>query len=114
METKCTNSGIERINKMLIKLIEVSKRTATSGGQATYAMSEIFVNPESIVNIREDRNFNVLFQEGKLPWDELNEQTIFSTITMNSGGISNTLTVAGSPVQIQEKCFSVKKQLLKG
>jgi hypothetical protein len=66
------------------------------------------------VNIRDDAQFNALFQEGRLPWDDLSDHTIFSTITMNSGGISNTLTVAGSPSQIQEKCFSAEKQLLKG
>jgi len=99
---------------MLIKLIEVSQRTAMRGGKAAYEMSEIFVNPENIVNIREDGHFNALFQEGLLPWEDLNTHTIFSTITMNSGGISNTLTVTGSPAQIQEKCFAIKKQLLKG
>jgi len=99
---------------MLIKLIEVSQRTAMSAGKVDYKMNEIFVNPESIVNIREDRQFNTLFQEGQLPWKELNSYTVFSTITMNSGGISNTVTVAGSPSQIQEKCFAVRKQLLKG
>jgi len=99
---------------MLIKLIEVSQRTALSSGNADYTMNEIFVNPESIVNIREDVRFNALFQEGTLPWGDLNQHTVFSTITMNSGGISNTVTVAGSPSQIQEKCFSAQKQLLKG
>jgi len=99
---------------MLVKLIEVSKRTAVRGGDTDYKMNEIFVNPENIVNIREDLQFNSLFQEGQLPWDDLNNHTVFSTLTMNSGGISNTVTVAGSPSQIQEKCFSLKKQLLKG
>jgi len=99
---------------MLIKLIEVSPTAAVSGGTRGYKMNEVFVNPENIVNIREDVQMNTLFQEGQLPWEGLNKQTIFSTITMNSGGIASMLTVAGSPVQIQEKCFSVKKQLLKG
>jgi hypothetical protein len=99
---------------MLVKLIEVSKRAATYAGKTNYTMNEIYVNPENIVNIREDGHFNVLFQEGKLPWEELSKHTTFSTITMNSGGISNTLTVAGSPGQIQEKCFKAQKQLLQG
>ena len=99
---------------MLIKLIEVSQRPTLSGGTPDYKMNEIFVNPESIVNIREDHSFNVLFQEGKLPWKDLNSYTVFSTLTMNSGGISNTVTVAGSPSQIQEKCFAMTQQLLKG
>jgi len=99
---------------MLIKLIEVSKRTAVSGGGGDYKMNEIFVDPENIVNIREDVQYNTLFREGHLPWDELHTHTVFSTITMNSGGISNVVTVAGSPSHIQEKCFSAKKQLLKG
>ncbi len=98
---------------MLVKLIEVVKKTAVNG-KFDYKMNEVYVNPENIVNIREDGQFNSLFQEGQLPWEELNEQTVFSTITMNSGGISNIVTVAGSPAQIQEKCFSAQKQLLKG
>jgi len=98
---------------MLVKLVEVS-RTAGAGAKNHYKMNEIFVNPESIVNIREDVQFNRLFQEGQLPWENLNEYTVFSTITMNSGAISNVVTVAGSPSQIQEKCFVAQKQLLKG
>jgi len=113
MEIRCTKWHIERINKMLVKLIEVVKKTAVNG-KFDYKMNEVFLNPENIVNIREDMQFNSLFQEGRLPWGDLNEHTIFSTITMNSGGMSNTVTVAGSPSQIQEKCFSAKKQLLKG
>jgi len=98
---------------MLVKLIEISKKTSVSG-KYDYAMNELFINPESIVNIREDERYNALLQEGLLPWKELHQHTAFSTITMNSGGISNTVTVAGSPSQIQEKCFSVRQQLLKG
>jgi len=98
---------------MLVKLIEVVKKTAVNG-KLDYKMNEVYVNPENIVNIREDPRFNSLFQEGQLPWEDLNKNTIFSTITMNSGGISNTVTVAGSPAQIQEKCFSAQRQLLKG
>jgi len=98
---------------MLVKLIEVVKRTAVNG-KFDYKMNEVYVNPENIVNIREDIQFNSLFQEGKLPWEELNKHTVFSTLTLNNGGMSNTVTVAGSPSQIQEKCFSVRKQLLKG
>tara|TARA_R110000824_G_scaffold58132_5_gene157486 strand:+ start:676 stop:975 length:300 start_codon:yes stop_codon:yes gene_type:complete len=99
---------------MLIKLIEVARRSAMTGGTPDYKMNEVFVNPENIVSIREDVQFNVLFKEGQLPWGDLNPHTTFSTLTMNSGGISNTVTVAGSPSQIQEKCFDANKQLLKG
>jgi len=99
---------------MLIKLIEVARRSAINAGKADYTMNEIFVNPENIVSIREDMQFNTLFQEGQLPWEELSAHATFSTLTMNSGGISNTVTVAGSPSHIQEKCFHAKKQLLKG
>ena len=113
MEIKCTKSGTERISRMLVKLIEVVKKTAVNG-KFDYKMNEVYVNPENIVNIREDMQFNSLFKEGKLPWEELNKHTTFSTITMNSGGIANMVTVAGSPAQIQEKCFSLRKQLLKG
>lgn len=113
METKCTKSGIERINKMLVKLIEVVKKASTNG-KFDYKMNEVYVNPENIVSIREDGQFNILFQEGKLPWNDLNEHTVFSVLTMNSGGMSNTVTVAGSPAQLQEKCFSAQRQLLKG
>tara|TARA_Y100000034_G_C6522141_1_gene224754 strand:+ start:101 stop:397 length:297 start_codon:yes stop_codon:yes gene_type:complete len=98
---------------MLVKLIEVSKNNSV-GVDQNYIMSEIFVNPENIVNIREDAQISTLFREGKLPWDDLSQNTVFSTITMNAGGFSSTLTVAGSPAQIQEKCFSARKQLLKG
>ena len=113
MGIRCTKWRAKRINKMLVKLIEVVKKTAVNG-KFDYKMNEVYVNPENIVNIREDQQFNSLFQEGKLPWDDLNSHTVFSTLTMNSGGISNTVTVAGSPSQIQEKCFSAEKQLLRG
>ena len=113
MEIRCTIWGIERIDKVLVKLIEVVKKTAVNG-KFDYKMNEVYVNAESIVNIREDLQFNSLFEEGILPWDDLNEHTIFSTITMNSGGMSSTVTVAGSPSQIQEKCSFAQKQLLKG
>ena len=113
METKCTKSGTERIDRVLVKLIEVVKKTSTNG-KFDYKMNEVYVNPENIVSIREDGQFNILFQEGKLPWEELNKNTVFSVLTMNSGGISNTVIVAGSPAQLQEKCFSARRQLLKG
>jgi len=98
---------------MLVKLIEVIKNTSTNG-KFEYKMNEVYVNPENIVNIRENPTLNILCQEGSLPWPELNKQSVFSTITLNSGGMSEVVMVAGSPVQIQEKCFATRKQLLRG
>lgn len=98
----------------MIKLIEVSRKAAFNTGRPSYEMNEVFVNPESIISIREDKHFKSLLLDGLLPWKELRSETEFSTITMNSGGVMNTLTVAGSPKQLQEKCSLAVKKLLKG
>lgn len=98
---------------MLVELVEVKKRGHYSG-ESPYVLETVFINPEHIVSVRADEVVSRLFQEGKLPWKDLNEVTSFSIVTLNGGGMSSTLTVVGQPISIQRKCFDSKRTLLKG
>lgn len=89
---------------MLIKLVEVSISTPQS------SVRELYINPQSIVSISADYRTSVLEETKSLGFSS---HTCFSTIIINEGSNSRTITVAHSPDEINKKINS-SKTLLKG
>tara|TARA_Y100000310_G_C20373924_1_gene664840 strand:+ start:356 stop:631 length:276 start_codon:yes stop_codon:yes gene_type:complete len=91
---------------MLVELVEVT--TNDYGG---CSISKILVNPRHIVTVREDTETQQLISEGKLSLG-LVQSAVFSKLKLNERGGTTTLTVVGSPSEIQAKAWG--KQVLRG
>jgi hypothetical protein len=52
---------------MVVKLVEVCKVHRSYGSANTYALREIFINPEHVVCLRSDDVTRQRLQENKLP-----------------------------------------------
>ena len=98
---------------MLVRLTEVYAR----GGVAApnnYLLREIFVNPEHVVMVREERRVKEMNELGKLH-EDLDPKHQFSKITVNRGTTGTEIVVIGGPDVVEEKLNSHnKRQLLKG
>jgi len=79
---------------MLVKLVEVFKEP----GERCH-LDEIFVAKESVTSIRPARGtiINEAIALG------ISEHAGFSSLTLNEGGTSRTITVVGSPAEIKSK-----------
>jgi|TARA_R110000824_G_scaffold401474_2_gene612296 hypothetical protein len=103
----------------MIKLVEVKKikdYDITEGFGAIdnhYELDEIWINPDSILQIRGDSAMRKNLDKGYLP-KNLDTQLEFSRIQFGSGNNVSAVTVVGSPPVLAEKIFSTNKQLLKG
>lgn len=96
---------------MLIKLVEVC-RTGTTGTSNKFSLREIYVNPEHVVVIREDRRMNSLNESG-LIMEGLNDHHNFSKIVVENGRSGSEITVVGAPHDIEEMIRS-RSVLLRG
>ena len=96
---------------MLIKLTEVCNNSAITS-QQTYTLREIFINPEHVVMIREEKRMRELNERGKVA-DELDKSHQFSKLTINRGQAGTEIVVVGSP-EIVENTLKNSKQLLRG
>tara|TARA_Y100000296_G_C5071034_1_gene204897 strand:+ start:49 stop:354 length:306 start_codon:yes stop_codon:yes gene_type:complete len=101
----------------MIKLVEVKKvkdlNITEHRGNTHYELDEIWINPDSILQIRGDVTMKNNLASGYLPKD-LNIKQEFSRIQFGSGNNVSAVTVVGSPSVLAEKIFSTNKQLLKG
>jgi len=101
----------------MIKLVEVKKvkdvNITEHRGNIHYELDEIWINPDSILQIRGDVTMKSNLASGYLPRD-LNIKQEFSRIQFGSGNNVSAVTVVGSPSVLAEKIFSTNKQLLKG
>ena len=89
---------------MLIKLVEVNLSTTQT------SLRELYVNAHNIVSITSELRPNVIAEAKSLG---LSNFTSFSTVVINEGASSRTITVAHSPDEINKKINSTKT-LLKG
>ena len=104
---------------MLIRLIEIHMENTftkisennTDPGK-DYVLKEIYVNPEHVIMMREDRKMNNKISKCDIS-KELHPRQEFTTIRINSGHSGVDVTVVGSLSAIQEK-LNTNKQLLKG
>ena len=102
---------------MLIKLVEIQvgnahTRLNESGVVNEYTLKEIYVNPQHVVMMRENREMNRKISNHRIS-EELHPGQEFTTIRINSGHSGMDVTIVGSLSAIQEK-LNLNKQLLKG
>tara|TARA_R100000315_G_C5202642_1_gene119376 strand:- start:593 stop:829 length:237 start_codon:yes stop_codon:yes gene_type:complete len=77
-----------------------------------YSLREIFINPEHVVMIREEKRMKELNESGKVA-SGLNQNHKFSKLTINRGQAGTEIVVVGSP-EIVESTLKAGKQLLRG
>jgi hypothetical protein len=97
---------------MLVKLTEVCHNT-TLTTQQNYTLREVFVNPEHVVMIREEKHMKHLNEQGRLA-DGLKAEHRFSKLTINRGQTGTEIVVVGAPDIIEGNLQPANPQLLKG
>ena len=83
---------------MLIKFTEVATNGTYSTSQQ-YILREVFVNPEHVVMIREEKRMKQLNEAGELT-SGLDPQHSFSKLTINKGHTGTEIVVIGSPTTV--------------
>ena len=96
---------------MLVKLMEVCNNGAVTTNKS-YSLREIFVNPEHVIMIREDKRTRELNEMGKVATG-LDTEHQFSKLTINRGHTGTEIVVVGSP-DVVENTLKNSKQLLRG
>ena len=97
---------------MLVKLTEVCVNGAVTLPN-NYILREVFINPEHVVLIREEKRIKELNERG-LVSDGLNTDHRFSKLTINRGQSGTEIVVVGAPSLIETKLQDQTKQLLRG
>lgn len=104
---------------MLVKLTEVCTNGAVTT-QQNYTLREVFINPEHVIMIREERRIKELNERGMLTAGlDVNHQ--FSKLTINRGHTGTDIVVVGAPEFIEtelnfrvEKTTPKNKKVLRG
>ena len=96
---------------MLVKLTEVCNNGAVTTNKL-YSLREVFINPEHVVMIREEKRMKELNERGKVATG-LNEEHQFSKLVINRGQAGTEIIVVGSP-EVIENTLNSGKQLLRG
>ncbi len=78
-----------------------------------FTVSEIWINPQYVVSIREARGYTSLVREGHLPQD-LSPSHQFTTVELNNSGIVERHVVVGPPHIVAQRLERHEAQLLKG
>ena len=95
---------------MLVELIQIKQDT-----RGNYSLVNVYINPEQIVYISENRMMKTQLQEGKINLGLNQTFTNFSNIRMNHHNHASEMIVIGDPGLIEEKIYKKRqKQLLKG
>ena len=97
---------------MLVKLTEVCANGAVTTLQ-NYALREIFINPEHVIMIREERRIRELNERGIIAAG-LDTNHKFSKLTMNRGHSGTDIVVVGAADIVEAKLKKNTKHLLKG
>ncbi len=96
---------------MLVKLTEVCNNGAVTTNKM-YSLREVFINPEHVVMIREEKRMRELNENGKVA-SGLDAKHQFSKLTINRGQTGTEIVVVGSP-ELVETTLNSGKQLLRG
>ncbi len=91
----------------MVKLIEVQRMLNS------FRLSELYVNPEHVVAMRQDDRMLVNLKEGKLP-SGLNENQTFTKLYIDRGQSGIDVTVVGDVEIVREKLGIGQRTLLKG
>jgi hypothetical protein len=97
---------------MLIKFTEVATNGTYSTSQQ-YILREVFVNPEHVVMIREEKRMKQLNEAGELT-SGLDPQHSFSKLTINKGHTGTEIVVVGDPTTVETTLNKTTKELLRG
>tara|TARA_R100000664_G_scaffold34022_1_gene53498 strand:+ start:1665 stop:1958 length:294 start_codon:yes stop_codon:yes gene_type:complete len=97
---------------MLVRLTEIFSNGAVTTPN-TYTLREVFVNPEHVVMIREERRLKEMNERGVIN-ENLNKNHRFSKLTINRGQSGTDIVVIGAPDLIETKLQRSTKQLLRG
>ena len=96
---------------MLVKLTEVCNNGAVTTNKM-YSLREVFINPEHVVMIREEKRLQELNERGKVA-NGFSEDHRFSKLTINRGQAGTEIIVVGAP-EVVESTLKNTKQLLRG
>ena len=96
---------------MLVKLTEVCNNGAVTTNKM-YSLREVFINPEHVVMIREEKRMKELNERGRVA-SGLDEAHQFSKLTINRGQAGTEIIVVGSPAAV-EITLKNSNQLLRG
>ena len=95
---------------MLVELIQVKQ-----DAKGNYSLATVFVNPQQIVFISENRAMRQELQEGKINLGLNQSFTCFTNIRMNQYDRASEITVIGDPGLIEQKIYKkTQRQLLRG
>jgi len=97
--------------EVLVKLTEVCNNGAVTTNKM-YSLREIFINPEHVVMIREEKRMKELNENGRVA-SGLDTAHRFSKLTINRGQSGTEIIVVGAP-DIVESTLKNNKQLLRG
>mgnify|MGYP003627593309 CR=1 FL=1 len=95
----------------MIRFVEVVEAPDQRAGR--YALSEVWINGEYVVNLREGTRYKKLLKEGQLPSD-LDAHHEFTTITVNNGNMSEAHVVLGDVSFVAGRLGRSSRTLLKG
>lgn len=97
---------------MLVRLTEVCATGAVTRPN-NYILREVFVNPEHVIMIREEKRIQELNERGLLN-EDLDTTHRFSKLIINRGHTGTEIVVIGAPDTVETKLQQNSKQLLKG
>jgi hypothetical protein len=97
---------------MVVKLFEVHSHHSVTSSKS-YTLREVFINPQRVVSMREDKGFQSLLSEGELP-EGLHENQTFTRIFLDQGQGGRSIIVVGDPVSVDRKLTEGQRQVLKG
>jgi len=94
----------------VIRFVEIVRQPEVP---SSFALGEVWINKEYVVNLRESSAYKQLLHEGKLPTD-LDTHHEFTSITVNNGTLAETHVVVGSLAFVASRLNRDGPTLLKG
>ena len=92
---------------MLIKLIEIRQSSDvtkfTNKQKQQYLLSEVYINPDHVVYMREDSSFKKRLLSEELSPEGLNEHQDFTRLNLSRGQSGVDIIIVGSVSAVQEK-----------
>ena len=96
--------------KNLVELVEIKQDPS-----GNYMLNSVYVNPNQIVFMQENRELKQPLKEGKVNLGLNQNFTSFTNIRMNFHSYASDMIVVGDPGLIEMKIYNQQqKQLLKG
>tara|TARA_R110000803_G_scaffold33696_1_gene73724 strand:- start:108 stop:416 length:309 start_codon:yes stop_codon:yes gene_type:complete len=102
----------------MVRFIQVLNETSVNPRMErravpSFSIGEIWLSPQHVVSIKEAQGYKKLLEEGHLAGN-LHSNHQFTAVIVNSGNISQTHIVIGSPETVAERLNYNPTRLLKG